>query len=356
MNVFFARLPQHTASENSLRACADQHACALIHVHNTQPPTMNGTRKHPDVNEENNCLVALREEELTVGPTQHKALERSHTHTQHTQFRGISPPLLMTGVMNASLFGFNGVTKSIVARLKKKRVENLAMPEILMSSLMSVPAYVAVVTPVERLKVFLITEQHAEKSRGTVRLVRDLGFRGLWQGYSVIVCMRAIGLPSYLASYDVSKRYFLNSLGDESSSSSKLLAYVVFERDIIRKSLEYQRPNVHTRMLRKLNSRFALEHRYMSAGTIAGFTFWLVSYPLDFLKTRRQQASAEGATRITTLVSHIYKNEGGIRAFYRGLVPCLARAGPANAVCFGTVERSKRWLESFEFGSKQMYI
>ena len=231
----------------------------------------------------------------------------THTHTQ-IQFRGISPPLLMTGVMNASLFGFNGVTKSIVARLKKKRVENLAMPEILMSSLMSVPAYVAVVTPVERLKVFLITEQYAEKSRGTVRIVRDLGFRGLWQGYSVIVCMRAIGLPAYLALYDVSKQYFLNSLGDESSSSSKLLAY-------------------------------------MSAGTIAGFTFWFVSYPLDFLKTRRQQASAEGATRITTLVSHIYKNEGGIRAFYRGLVPCLARAGPANAICFGTVEMSKRWLE-----------
>ena len=217
----------------------------------------------------------------------------------------------MTGVMNASLFGFNGVTKSIVAKLKKKRVDNLVMSDILVSSLMSVPAYVAVVTPVERLKVFLITEQHKEKSRGVMRLVRDLGFKGLWQGYSVIVCMRAIGLPAYLASYDVSKGYFLSSLGDESSSSGKLLAY-------------------------------------MSAGTIAGFTFWLVSYPLDFLKTRRQQASAEGGTRITSLVSHIYKNEGGVRAFYRGLVPCLARAGPANAVCFGTVEISKRWPKSYD--------
>ena len=38
--------------------------------------------------------------------------------------------------------------------------------------------------------------------------------------------LRAIGLPAYLASYDLSKRYFLNSLGDESSSSSKLLAWV----------------------------------------------------------------------------------------------------------------------------------
>ena len=51
-----------------------------------------------------------------------------------------------------------------------------------MSSLMSVPAYVAVVTPVERLKVFLITEQHAEKSEEQATRTGS-SFRGLWQGY-----------------------------------------------------------------------------------------------------------------------------------------------------------------------------
>jgi hypothetical protein len=218
----------------------------------------------------------------------------------------------MTGVMNASLFGFNGVTKKIVSKFRRKRSEDLDMPEIMVSSLMSVPAYVAVVTPVERLKVFLITERQQKKSRGVIRLIRDLGGRGLWQGYSVIVGMRAIGLPAYLASYDISKRYFLSCV-------------------------DINKPSPYGELL-----------SYMSAGTIAGFTFWLVSYPLDFLKTRRQEASASENTSkgLYNLVTNIYRNEGGLRAFYRGLVPCLARAGPANAICFGTVEISKRWLES----------
>eukprot|EP00992_Anisonema_acinus_P008992 TRINITY_DN5184_c0_g1_i1.p1 TRINITY_DN5184_c0_g1~~TRINITY_DN5184_c0_g1_i1.p1 ORF type:complete len:278 (+),score=15.34 TRINITY_DN5184_c0_g1_i1:58-891(+) len=66
-------------------------------------------------------------------------------------------------------------------------------------------------------------------------------------------------------------------------------------------------------------------------GGLAGMGAWLVSLPLDGIKTRLQASS--GQKSLLAAAGEIYK-EGGLIAFYRGLGPALVRAMPANAACF----------------------
>jgi solute carrier family 25 (mitochondrial phosphate transporter), member 23/24/25/41 len=83
--------------------------------------------------------------------------------------------------------------------------------------------------------------------------------------------------------------------------------------------------------------------RRLICGGIAGITSVTVTYPLDIVRTRLSIQSASFAGlgsrdpsqklpgMFTTMVS-IYKNEGGIIALYRGIVPTVA--GVAPYVCF----------------------
>lgn len=74
-------------------------------------------------------------------------------------------------------------------------------------------------------------------------------------------------------------------------------------------------------------------------GGIAGITSVTVTYPLDIVRTRLSIQSASFADlgpreqtqklpgMFTTMVA-IYKNEGGMTALYRGIVPTVAGVAP----------------------------
>ena len=74
--------------------------------------------------------------------------------------------------------------------------------------------------------------------------------------------------------------------------------------------------------------------------------FWSANFPIDLIKTRLQINRGPLAGRgLLDVAVHIIRNEGGWRGLYRGLAPCLLRAGPANAVCFGAFEASMSLLK-----------
>ena len=70
-------------------------------------------------------------------------------------------------------------------------------------------------------------------------------------------------------------------------------------------------------------------------GSVAGLAYWTSCFPLDVIKTKVQSDS---------LSDPYYKNyfdvwrktyrQGGVREFYRGFLPCIIRAAPANSVAF----------------------
>lgn len=82
----------------------------------------------------------------------------------------------------------------------------------------------------------------------------------------------------------------------------------------------------------------------MVSGSIGGFLFWALTYPADVIKSaiqgdaldpaqRKYKGAVDAATKLWA--------EGGVSRFTRGLVPCLLRSVPANAVLLTTAFRVK---------------
>jgi len=69
--------------------------------------------------------------------------------------------------------------------------------------------------------------------------------------------------------------------------------------------------------------------RPILVGIVSGFGLWLSMFPLDTIKTNIQFCSLTKTKNIHLVFNEIYKT-GGIKNFYKGLGPCLARAIPVN--------------------------
>lgn len=70
------------------------------------------------------------------------------------------------------------------------------------------------------------------------------------------------------------------------------------------------------------------------AGGVAGILNWVIALPIDVLKSQYQTAP-EGKFKngIRSVFPHMMRTDG-VRGLYRGAVPILLRAFPANAACF----------------------
>ncbi|KAJ5605891.1 hypothetical protein N7510_008672 [Penicillium lagena] len=94
--------------------------------------------------------------------------------------------------------------------------------------------------------------------------------------------------------------------------------------------------------------------RRLVCGGLAGITSVTVTYPLDIVRTRLSIQSASFADlgkhdqgklpgMFTTLVL-IYRNEGGMIALYRGIVPTVAGVAPYVGLNFMTYESVRQYL------------
>eukprot|EP00960_Hanusia_phi_P067723 766685-Hanusia_phi.AAC.2 len=88
----------------------------------------------------------------------------------------------------------------------------------------------------------------------------------------------------------------------------------------------------------------------MLAGSVGGFLYWSLTYPVDVVKSAMQGDSLENKkyNGMTDTFSKLWK-EGGAMRFTRGLSACLLRSIPANAVLLTTAFRVKeigyKWVE-----------
>lgn len=71
------------------------------------------------------------------------------------------------------------------------------------------------------------------------------------------------------------------------------------------------------------------------AGGLAGIGAWIPCYPQDVIKSRMQASTNYANT--WQCVEQIYR-QAGLRGFFRGFGPTLARAFPANAATFVAYE------------------
>lgn len=75
-------------------------------------------------------------------------------------------------------------------------------------------------------------------------------------------------------------------------------------------------------------------------GAIAGWAMWIPTYPIDIVKTIEQVQTREMNRDVLTwreITAKLYKT-GGVKAFFEGLEPKLARAAIKHAVTFWCYE------------------
>ncbi|KAK6504997.1 hypothetical protein TWF481_006930 [Arthrobotrys musiformis] len=95
--------------------------------------------------------------------------------------------------------------------------------------------------------------------------------------------------------------------------------------------------------------------RRLVAGGMAGVTSVVATYPLDICRTRLSihTASLEALGKTgqhikipgmwETMV-HMYRNEGGVLALYRGMIPTLAGVAPYVGLNFACYEQIREWM------------
>ena len=187
---------------------------------------------------------------------------------------------------------------------------NLSIGQISAAGFFSAFPMTVITAPFERIKVILqvqgqrLKPGEEPKYKGGFDVVRQLyregGVRSVFRGSAATLARDGPGSAAYFAAYEYIKRRLTprDPTTGQPSGELSLLAIT-------------------------------------AAGGAAGVAMWIPVFPVDTVKSRLQ--TAEGNVSIGGVVREVY-GRGGIKAFFPGFGPALARAVPANAATFLGVE------------------
>jgi len=152
-------------------------------------------------------------------------------------------------------------------------------------------------TPIELVKIIqqLETRRNVKMSSVFKEIINSKGIKGTYRGFFATFNRNVYAFGIYFASYE-----YLRNIG--------------INRDIV-------------------SNLFLI-----TIGGTAGVMSWLLTYPIDTIKTQIQVQKTEDRTITQYEAYNHIKNIYGIKGFFRGVYPCLLRAFLVNAVIFYTNE------------------
>lgn len=225
-------------------------------------------------------------------------------------YAGTAPALVANVGENAVLFLCYGQCQKVVQLLSGRSADNLnAFHQALSGSLASFFSSF-VLCPLELVKCRLQTAQElgpTKKKISPMSIVRETlrqdGIAGFYRGFVGTLAREMPGYFFFFGGYEGTK-YLLTPQYKTGDSLSLWKTAV--------------------------------------AGGVGGVSLWATVYPADVVKSRSQvqRGANVGFFRLLTT---IVKKEGP-RALYRGIGPCLLRAGPACAALFVAFEWTKKAL------------
>ncbi|KAF2807845.1 mitochondrial carrier [Mytilinidion resinicola] len=228
-------------------------------------------------------------------------------------YAGVSAPLVgVTPMFAVSFWGYD-VGKNLVKSVSTVENNQFSVAQTSAAGFFSAIPMTVITAPFERVKVLLQIQGQKElkpgekpKYAGGVDVVRQLykegGIRSVFRGSAMTLARDGPGSAAYFAAYEVIKRRLTPKNSDGTPGKLSLTAVCV-------------------------------------AGGAAGVAMWIPVFPVDTIKSRLQ--SAEGRPTIGGVVREIY-GRGGLKAFFPGIGPALARAVPANAATFLGVELAQK--------------
>ncbi|KAK9480752.1 mitochondrial carrier domain-containing protein [Lipomyces japonicus] len=226
-------------------------------------------------------------------------------------YRGVTPPLLgVTPMFAISFWGYD-LGKRIVAAVSPPAIDgktDLTIAQISAAGFFSAIPTTAVAAPFERIKVLLqVQGQHGEPKYSGIldvvsKLYKDGGVRSLYRGSLATLARDGPGSALYFATYE----YLKEKLTPDGQKLS--LGAISF------------------------------------AGGASGVAMWTAVFPVDTIKSKLQ--TSETQSNIIKVTTQIYRS-GGIKAFFPGIGPALARSFPANAATFVGVELTHNFFDKY---------
>ncbi|GAA5919203.1 hypothetical protein JCM1841_002500 [Sporobolomyces salmonicolor] len=173
-----------------------------------------------------------------------------------------------------------------------------------------------VVSPLERLKILLQIQGNSTQYKGVLH-----GLKKMWQEEGFRGYMRGNGI---------------NVLRIAPYSAVQFSSYELFKGTLMSDDGTIDTP------------------RRLIAGSFAGIASVVSTYPLDLVRSRLSVESASlglrddrkdgRSTGIVRMTLRVYREEGGLKALYRGLIPTAAGVAPYVGGNFAVYEALKQWL------------
>lgn len=213
-------------------------------------------------------------------------------------YKGMGAPLVGTAPIFAISFYANAMGQKMQQR---SRAEVLGPHQLAMAGGFSGVMTTIVMAPGERVKCLLQVQQaglgagQAQYS-GPVDVVRSLyrqgGLRSIFKGSAATAARDGPASAAFFASYELIQRWMSGPERCELSVGKTLFA-----------------------------------------GGVAGICNWVVAIPVDVVKSRLQAAPEGVYSGAVDVFLKLLRAEG-VGALWKGAVPVLMRAFPANAACF----------------------
>lgn len=230
-------------------------------------------------------------------------------------YRGVGAPLVgVTPMFAVSFWGYDVGQQLVRAVSNTDASAKLTIAQISAAGFISAIPMTAITAPFERIKVVLQLQGQRTLAEGerqlrgagdaVMHIYKKGGVYSLFRGSTATLARDGPGSALYFAAYEYCKRRWADEKGNIS------LGWI------------------------------------MMAGGSAGVAMWVPVFPIDTIKSNLQ--SSEVPVSISQVTKNIYAR-GGIKAFFPGVGPALARSFPANAATFAGVELAHQAFKKLGF-------
>ncbi|KAI9294679.1 mitochondrial carrier [Neoconidiobolus thromboides FSU 785] len=227
-------------------------------------------------------------------------------------YKGTSTPLVGIGLcVSIQFFSLEAFKRYF---MQKNQTDKLSLNQLFLAGAGSGLANSIVSGPVEHIRTRLQVQSSGQKEyNGPIDAIKKIynkeGIRGIYKGQVATIYREFIGYGAYFAAYEYLVQKEIEKTGLKRDQLSSLTV--------------------------------------CKFGALAGYSMWLLAYPIDCVKSKIQTDGFTKADRkyssIMNCIKITYKQQG-IKGFFNGFLPCILRAAPANAATFLGFEMAMRVL------------